>query len=336
MASTPETDKEHPVKKDAWGTAALVAIVVICIYIWFRTSDFALVLALLTLAFFVIWVVDRIAFAHRRAARAEAAGTQPREPVLVDYARSFFPVVLAVLLFRTFLLEPFRIPSGSMMPNLLVGDFVLVNKFAYGLRLPVSNTRILEGLDPGEPKRGDIAVFRYPGYTCHLADGATVRGGDPSCSTPVPKEDYIKRIVGLPGDTIKMVGEQVYVDGKAIPQSRIGLYHGTDKTSVEMEENPNMSPVTLHAEDLDGVKFNTLQFAYIEPYDCQGSGGVRLPDGGCQWVVPQDSYFAMGDNRDDSADSRFWGFVPQKNLAGKAFFIWFSLAVWHRIGTVLN
>jgi signal peptidase I len=304
--------KEHAVKKDALGTVVLVAIVAICLYAWYKTSDFALALVLITAAFFVIWLVDRVAFARRRRERAAAEGQKPHEPVLVDYARSFFPVILAVLLFRTFLLEPFRIPSGSMMPTLLVGDFVLVNKFAYGLRLPVSNTRIL---DTGEPKRGDIAVFRYPEN---------------------PKEDYIKRIVGVPGDTIKVVGEEVSVNGKPVPQALVGEYHGTDKVSLQMEENPNMSPVQLYTEDLGGIKHSTLHFRYTETYNCIGSGGTLTPDGGCEWKVPQGAYFAMGDNRDDSADSRFWGFVPEKNLAGKAFFIWFSLADWHRIGTVLH
>lgn len=299
-------------KKDAWGTVVLVAIVAICLYVWYRTSDFALALVLITAAFFVIWLGDRLLFAQRRKARAAAEDVKPHEPVLVDYARSFFPVILAVLLFRTFLLEPFRIPSGSMMPTLLVGDFVLVNKFAYGLRLPVTDTKIV---DTGEPRRGDIAVFRYPLN---------------------PKEDYIKRIIGLPGDTVALRGEQVYINGKPVPQNLVGPYHGTDKVSIRMEENPMMAPVTLHEEDLAGVKHQILQFGYIEPYHCLGSGGTRLPDGGCQWVVPQGHYFAMGDNRDDSEDSRYWGFVPEQNLAGKAFFIWFSLADWHRIGTVLD
>jgi signal peptidase I len=300
------------VKKDALGTVALVAIVAICLYIWYKTSDFALALLLITAAFFVIWLVDRVAFARRRREQAAAEGQKPHEPVLVDYARSFFPVILAVLLFRTFLLEPFRIPSGSMMPTLLVGDFVLVNKFAYGLRLPVTNSKVF---DIGEPKRGDIAVFRYPDN---------------------PKEDYIKRIIGVPGDTIKVVGEEVSVNGKPVPQTLVGEYHGTDKVSLQMEENPNMSPVQLFTEDLDGVKHSTLHFRYVESYNCLGSGGALLPDGGCEWKVPQGAYFAMGDNRDDSADSRFWGFVPEQNLAGKAFFIWFSLADWHRIGTMLH
>lgn len=297
-------------KKDFWGTVVLIAIVAICLYIWYRTSDFALALVLITAAFFLIWIVDRFVFARRRRERAAAEGAKPHEPLLIDYARSFFPVILAVLLFRTFLLEPFRIPSGSMMPTLLVGDFVLVNKFAYGLRLPVTNTKIL---DTGEPHRGDVAVFRYPRN---------------------PKEDYIKRIIGVPGDTITVRAEQVYIDGKPVPQALVGPYHGTDKVSIQMEENPNMSPVTEYVEDLHGVKHHTLRFGYIMPNPCWD--GTRLSDGGCQWVVPKGYYFAMGDNRDDSEDSRFWGFVPEKNFAGRAFLIWFSLADWHRIGTVLH
>ncbi|MGH8113875.1 MAG: signal peptidase I [Rhodanobacteraceae bacterium] len=320
-------------KKDFWGIVALLAIVAACLYIWYQSSDFALALLLITAAFFVIWIVDRFVFARKRRERAAAEGVKPHEPLLVDYARSFFPVILAVLLFRTFLLEPFRIPSGSMMPTLLVGDFVLVNKFAYGLRLPVTDTKIL---DTGEPKRGDIAVFRYPGYTCRRPDGAVVRGGDPSCVTPVPPEDYIKRIIGIPGDTITVRGEQVYIDGKPVPQTLAGPYHGTDKVSIQMEENPNMSPVTEYVEDLNGVEHHTLHFGYTEMYNCLGSGGTPVPDGGCRWEVPKGYYFAMGDNRDDSEDSRFWGFVPEQNLAGKAFLIWFSLADWHRIGTVLH
>ncbi len=298
-------------KRDTLGTIVLVVIVAVCAYIWYQTSDFALALVLVTAVFFVIWLVDRLAFARRRKAQAaEGEEGPPKDPVLVDYARSFFPVILAVLVFRSFLLEPFRIPSGSMMPTLLVGDFVLVNKFAYGLRLPVTETRILS---IGEPRRGDIAVFRYPLN---------------------PKERYIKRIIGLPGDTIVVRGEQVYLNGKPVPQALVGPYQGTDKVSIQMEENPNMSPVTLHTEHVDGVKHQLLQFAYNEPDPC--SHGTRLADGGCQWVVPKGDYFAMGDNRDDSADSRFWGFVPEANLEGRAFLIWFSLADWHRIGTVLH
>ena len=328
-------------KNDSVGIAVLVAIVAVCGYVWWTTSNFALALVLIIAAFFVVWLVDRVAFARRRTERAVADGNQPHEPVLVDYARSFFPVLLAVLLLRTFVVEPFRIPSGSMMPTLLVGDFVLVNKFAYGLRLPVLNTKILS---TGEPKRGDIAVFRYPGYTCKWTDGKEVRGGDPACMSPVQKEDYIKRIVGLPGDAVVVHAENITINGKPVPQQLIGAYRGTDKVSIRMEESLAFAPVTTYREQLDAVTHQTLHFGRPESPVDQGQpqcpNGTLLPDGGCEWVVPKGYYFAMGDNRDDSADSRYWGFVPEQNLAGRAFFIWFSIADWphglRRIGTVLH
>ncbi|MGH8163244.1 MAG: signal peptidase I [Rhodanobacteraceae bacterium] len=276
----------------------LVAIVAGCLYVWYTTSDFALALVLMTAAFGIVWALDRLLFQHRRIERAAAAGEKPREPMLVDYARSFFPVILAVLLFRTFLLEPFRIPSGSMMPTLLVGDFVLVNKFAYGLRLPVSDAKIV---DIGEPRRGDIAVFKYP---------------------PNPKEDYIKRIVGLPGDTISVRGEQLYVNGKPAVQTYLGPITDTDPTSLRAAQEGDHEQV----EKLGNIEHRII----IRPsvYQAPWAQGT--------WIVPKDSYFAMGDNRDNSDDSRDWGPVPEKDLRGKAFLIWFSLANLKRIGTVLH
>src|SRR6478735_1443907 len=171
--------------------------------------DFALLLVVLTAATGVIALLDQLFLRPRRKARAaalaQAEGSDAerqqraqealREPVIIEYARSFFPVILIVLLFRSFLAEPFKIPSGSMMPTLLVGDFILVNKFAYGMRLPVLNTKIFE---VGEPKRGDVFVFRYPEN---------------------PKEDYIKRVIGLPGDEITYRSKTLYINGKEIPES---------------------------------------------------------------------------------------------------------------------
>ncbi|MBS0433083.1 MAG: signal peptidase I [Proteobacteria bacterium] len=252
----------------------------------------------MTAAFGIVWALDRLLFQHRRLERAATAGEKPHEPLLVDYARSFFPVILAVLLFRTFLIEPFRIPSGSMMPTLLVGDFVLVNKFAYGLRLPVTDTKIV-GI--GEPHRGDIAVFKYP---------------------PDPKEDYIKRIVGLPGDTISMHDEQLYVNGKPQPQDDAGPITDKDSESVQTAQAGGIE----RTEHLGNV---THKIIVLPPFR-------RDPRTEGTWTVPQGYYFAMGDNRDNSSDSRFWGLVPEKNLRGKAFLIWFSLADLKRIGTVLH
>jgi signal peptidase I len=276
----------------------LVAVVGVCLYFWYLTSDFALALVLMTGAFGVIWLIDRIGFRRRRIERAVADGKRPEEPMLVDYARSFFPVILAVLLFRTFLIEPFRIPSGSMMPTLLVGDFVLVNKFAYGLRLPVIDTKIV---DIGEPHRGDIVVFKYP---------------------PNPKEDYIKRIIGLPGDTITVRDEQVLVNGKPLPQSYLGPITDTQPESVKTAGAGGV-------ERLEKIGNVTHRIIILPPF-------VRAPQTEGTWKVPQGYYFAMGDNRDNSSDSRFWGPVPEADLRGKAFLIWFSLADLKRIGTILH
>jgi signal peptidase I len=284
--------------KDTWGMILLVAVVGVCLYLWYLTSDFALALVLMTGAFGVIWLIDGVGFRRRRIERAVADGKRPEEPMLVDYARSFFPVILAVLLFRTFLIEPFRIPSGSMMPTLLVGDFVLVNKFAYGLRLPVTDTKIL---DIGEPQRGDIVVFKYP---------------------PNPKEDYIKRIIGLPGDTISVHDEQVFVNGKPMPQKYLGPITDTDPESVKTAQAGGIE----RTEKLGEVSHRII---LLPPF-------MRAPQTEGMWVVPKGYYFAMGDNRDNSSDSRFWGPVPEADLRGKAFLIWFSLADLKRIGTVLH
>ncbi len=271
--------------------------------------DFALLLVALTAAAGVIWLVDRIFLAGVRRRHAESlkamtalsqeerdarARNALQEPVAVEYARSFFPVLLLILLFRSFVAEPFKIPSGSMMPTLLVGDFILVNKFAYGLRLPVLNTKIL---DTGEPRRGDVFVFRYPEN---------------------PKEDYIKRVVGLPGDEITYRNKTLYVNGTEVPEADMGPYVGP------AEPGHRMDHAQVKQEKLGDVEHRILEFP-----------GVWVGREG-SWVVPPGHYFAMGDNRDNSADSRFWGFVPEANLVGKAFLIWMNFGDLSRIGTVVR
>jgi signal peptidase I len=221
-----------------------------------------------------------------------------KEPILVEYARSFFPVVLIVLLLRSFLAEPFRIPSGSMMPTLLVGDFLLVNKFTYGVRLPVINKKIIE---INEPKRGDIVVFRFP---------------------KDPTVDYIKRVIGLPGDKISYHDKQLYVNGRPAAQVSLGSYQGVG-------QGEDMTGAEHLAEDLTGVEHSILV-----------RHGAISAEG--DYSVPKGSYFVMGDNRDNSNDGRYWGMVPEANLVGKAFFIWMNLDLEHkgidfsRIGTVLK
>ena len=231
--------------------------------------------------------------------KLRGAGEAPgHEPLLVEYARSFFPIIFIVLLLRSFLVEPFRIPSGSMMPTLLIGDFILVNKFTYGVRLPVLNTKIIE---MGAPARGDIVVFRFP---------------------KDPTVDYIKRIVGLPGDKVGYYNKQVLVNGQPVKQTPLGQYRGVGK-------GESMSGSILLSEDLGEVTHDIL---------------IRdgQPSVHGDFTVPPGQYFVMGDNRDNSNDSRYWGTVPEANLVGRAFFIWMSWdldnsgVAFNRLGTVLK
>jgi signal peptidase I len=294
--------------------------------------DFALLLVVLSLVTGIVWLFDHLFFHRARVARADAAGAiagseaerqqrvheAAREPLVVEYARSFFPVILIVLLFRSFIAEPFKIPSGSMMPTLLVGDFILVNKFTYGLRLPVLNTKIF---DINEPHRGDVFVFHYPGFTC-MRDGKEVRSGKP-CEyplAPVPKQDYIKRVIGLPGDEITYRDKTLYVNGQQIPQEYTGPFVGSG------DEGRRMAGAEVKRESLLGVEHQILELPR--------GGGVEGT-----FHVPAGHYFAMGDNRDNSEDSRYWGFVPEQNLVGKAFVIWMNWdggIDFKRIGTLIK
>jgi signal peptidase I len=279
--------------------------------------DFSFILVAATALTGIIWGVDSWLFRPRRVAAAQAAGTvanvsastaenvqaaKPtaatdgvREPVVVEYARSFFPVIFIVLLIRSFLFEPFRIPSDSMMPTLLDGDFIFVNKFSYGLRLPVVNAKMVS---IGEPKRGDVIVFRLP------SDPAT---------------NYIKRLIGLPGDHIVVRDKQLYINGNRMPVELEGTYQGHHHDGAR-----------LGVEHLDTVDHQVLYLPdrYTRDYDN---------------VVPAGHYFFMGDNRDNSRDSRFEevGFVPERNLVGKAVRIWLNwdlpaAPIWERIGTPIR
>lgn len=231
----------------------------------------------------VVWLLD-IAFLRKRrqvAAGVDAkAEAQPVEPWYVEYSKSFFPILFVVLILRGFVAEPFRIPSGSMMPTLLVGDFILVNKFTYGLRLPVLHTKITEG---NQPDRGDVVVFRYPKN---------------------PSIDYIKRVVGVPGDHVAYYNKQLFINGQPATLTLEGEY------SEFAPELANENELYLN-EDLTGVEHKIL----IDDSRMSVEG---------EFTVPAGSYFVMGDNRDNSNDSRFWGVVPEENLVGKAFFIWMN------------
>lgn len=262
------------------------------------TFDFALILVVLTLLSGLIWLLDSLFFKRKRMDRLAGVGEDPgREPVAVEYSRSLFPVLLIVLLFRSFLFEPFKIPSGSMIPTLLIGDFIVVNKFSYGLRLPVLNTRFVEF---GDPRRGDVVVFRYP------VDESV---------------NFIKRVIGLPGDSVTYRNKQFFINGEAIEQ-----ISSAPLLSSEVKCSTPRSDALRVREDLGRMRHDILLHESIPGRDGQ-------------WVVPEGSYFMVGDNRDRSNDSRSWGFVPEENLVGKAVGIWLNLDVnrgcadWSRIAT---
>lgn len=273
--------------------------------------DFQTIMVIAVFVMGVIWGIDSVKFAPARRAKIKEAEQKAgsslseeemqkvaKEPVLAEYSRALMPIILIVLILRSFIVEPFRIPSGSMMPTLLVGDFILVNKFSYGVRLPVTNTKFL---DTGSPERGDVAVFRYP--------------EDPST-------DYIKRIVGLPGDHLKYINKTLYINGEPATQDIVGSYQGVGS-------GVSMSGASERIEDLSGIKHKILVI----------SNGVSVPG---ELIVPQGQYFVMGDNRDNSRDSRFWGFLDEKFLKGRAFMIWMNWdsanggVAWSRIGTTIE
>ena len=246
--------------------------------------DIELVLVVGSFLTGVIWLADILFLSKRRPVTEpsvdDMTDMENPEPWYVEYAKSFFPVLIIVLILRSFIAEPFRIPSGSMMPTLLIGDFILVNKFSYGIRLPVIHTKVV---DLGEPERGDVVVFRYPKN---------------------PSVDYIKRIVGVPGDHIAYYDKQLYVNGNPATLDLMGEYAEIDPAQARPGE-------ILLSEDLTGVEHDIL----IDKTRMSVEG---------EFVVPEGAFFVMGDNRDNSNDSRFWGVVPEENLVGKAFFIWMN------------
>jgi len=287
--------------------------------------DFSAILLGLTVLFGVVWGLDRLFLYKKRKARFAQAEDEYVDPVAVDWARSLFPVVLVVLLLRSFVAEPFRIPSGSMMPTLDVGDFILVNKFAYGLRMPAFNNKFV---DLGEPKRGDVVVFRFPGYLCFDA-GKQVRSGDQSCENPhapVPQQNWIKRVIGLPGDTVQVHGSELLVNGKPVAADEVGPYLGNPQRSVDqIMLNMGATVWNEHLPRPDGSVV-THTIAQMPAYTTPNS----IPNDRVSSNVPSGCYLVMGDNRNDSLDSRWWGCMPEKNLAGKAFLIWMS---WKGMGT---
>ncbi|KVW40710.1 S26 family signal peptidase [Burkholderia ubonensis] len=294
--------------------------------------NFALILFVLVALTGVAWVADKMVFLPQRRRAADAAvdafdqqqsridkrfadenavqtrsklrDEKLRQPWWLEYTASFFPVILAVFVVRSFIVEPFKIPSGSMVPTLLVGDFILVNKFDYGLRMPITNTKLTQGR-PLE--RGDVVVFRYP--------------KDESV-------DYIKRVIGLPGDTVAYQDKQLTINGKPVPETPLADYFDEERQNYAKQ----------FEESLGGRKNAILNNPAVPPfvmgaYDYPYRDNCTYNSRGVICKVPAGHYFMMGDNRDNSADSRYWGFVPDQNIVGRAFFIWMNFGDLKRIGS---
>ncbi len=294
-------------------------------------GNFALLLFLATCVTGVYWLAERLYFLpqRRRAVAAlEAHDAQRRadlaakgitqvdgdlseartrlimQPWWLDWTAGLFPVIVVVFLLRSFLFEPFKIPSGSMIPTLLVGDLILVNKFTYGVRLPVINTKLTEG---NKPQRGDVMVFRYP---------------------PKPSLDYIKRVVGVPGDEVAYLNKKLTINGKPVPKA----------TLPEFFDDDVMRYFKQYEETFDTRRFRLLNDddrpAFVAgAEDFPFKRNCRYSVEGVVCKVPEGHYFMMGDNRDNSLDSRYWGFVPDSNIVGKAFFIWMNFGNFKRIGS---
>ncbi|TFZ04056.1 signal peptidase I [Ramlibacter humi] len=301
-------------------------------YLGIVEGNFALLLFLATVVTGVYWVAERLYFLPRRRAAADGIATQAEErrtqlaaqgitqvdtpdvgaarqkllmqPWWLDWTAGLFPVIITVFVLRSFLFEPFKIPSGSMMPTLLVGDLILVNKFTYGLRLPVLNTKITEGTPPA---RGDVMVFRYP---------------------PKPSLDYIKRVVGVPGDEVAYLNKRLTINGQLLSKDPLPDFLDEDTMGYSRQ----------FREVLNGRTHRILnddrQPAFIPGADdFQFKENCRYSVEGVVCKVPPGHYFMMGDNRDNSLDSRYWGFVPDRNIVGKAFFIWMNFGNLGRVGS---
>jgi signal peptidase I len=259
--------------------------------------SFALFLLLLLVVTGAVWALEALWLRHGRAAGE-------KQPWWVEYSVSFFPVILIVFLLRSFLVEPFKIPSSSMVPTLLVGDFILVNKFTYGIRLPVANKKVVPLHDP---QRGDVMVFRYP--------------EDPSL-------DYIKRVVGVPGDRIEYRNKRLTINGVPVPVKQVDDYLSKERMQFSKRFVETLNGVEhqiLIEDDAPSMMTSSRSFPY--------SANCNYNTNGLACTVPPGHYFMMGDNRDNSSDSRVWGFVPDENIVGRAFFIWLNLNELGRFGS---
>ncbi|HCI14088.1 MAG: signal peptidase I [Gallionellales bacterium GWA2_60_142] len=262
--------------------------------------DFALILFLLLLVTGGVWLLDRFVLAAKRCEGVE-------EPWWVEYAKSFFPVILIVFFIRSFLVEPFKIPSGSMIPTLQVGDFILVNKFTYGIRLPIVNQKIVQLNDP---QRGDVMVFHYPEN---------------------PSLDYIKRVVGLPGDTVEYRNKRLWINGEEQNHQADGDYNYVETGLNFVHTEKRIETLGEHKHEvLVNPEAPTLHLNAVAVF--AGQENCSYDNDMVRCKVPEGHYFMLGDNRDNSRDSRYWGFVPDRQIVGKAFFIWMNFSDLKRVG----
>jgi signal peptidase I len=301
-------------------------------------SNFALILFVLMVITGIVWCLDTFVLAKQRRRAADAAlreydtrnaklladgikvdhngnraaieSAHLRQPTWVEYSGSFFPVIAMVFILRSFLWEPFKIPSSSMVPTLLVGDFILVNKYTYGIRLPIINHKVIQINDP---QRGDVMVFKYPKDM---------------------NQDYIKRVIGVPGDTITYEDKRLTVNGKAVEYTPLDDYlddqHPVYHKQLE-EKLPSPGGFTQH-RILNTADRRSFDFPSVENFPLREACDYGEDRFTC--VVPAGQYFMMGDNRDNSADSRYWGFVPDRNIVGKAFVVWMNFGSLKRIGGI--
>jgi signal peptidase I len=337
IAASPQPPVDPPLMRTAYLLLPLLIGAAVLRLLLAERLDFSAVLFGITAITGVVWLLDFALLRPRRAKAARAAGKDPAqipEPGTVDYARSFFPVALVVLVLRSFIFEPFRIPSDSMMPTLLDGDFIIVNKYAYGLRLPVINRKIIP---IGSPRRGDVVVFRFP--------------KDPSVN-------FIKRLIGLPGDHVQVRRDRITINGQPVPFRILAAYNDGCYINMQLAEEQlgrhvhqaMLCPVQLFPTSITPPGCNR---SGSRGYYCGGEGNDTGPGSPVDAmigegplydaVVPPGHYFMMGDNRDNSDDGRSWGFVPEDNLVGKATRIWFNWdlkrsggPMWSRLGSAIQ
>ncbi len=318
-------------------TAAILAAFAGYIGAWYFghiEGNFALLLFLASVVTGLYWLAERFYFLPQRqtaAARLEAETQQRRadndklglrsdeggelsqarehllaQPWWLDWTAGLFPVIVVVFLLRSFLFEPFKIPSGSMIPTLLVGDLILVNKYHYGIRLPVLNTRITEG---NKPQRGDVMVFRYP---------------------PRPSQDYIKRVIGVPGDEVAYLNKRLTLNGQPVPTQALPEFFDEDAMRYFKQYGETLGEKP-HRLIVDTDRRGGFSEAEIGDFPFRDN--CRYSVEGVVCKVPEGHYFMMGDNRDNSLDSRYWGFVPDQNIVGKAFLVWMNFGNLKRIGS---